>query len=132
MGTIIKPLGSAGYTNVLDAIGTDVNSPNWKISVEGVTRYTKSISYSKDGVPITVGENWTITYGDKFTSLSTVAYAPKGEPTLVLGKKSVGIGTIPQINSEDLWLNPPKINNYEFIKYITLYTSQVMFQLVIT
>lgn len=123
MGTTLKALGSVGYTNVLDATGTNVNSPNWKISVEGVTRYTKSISYSKDGVPITVGENWTITYGDKFTSLSTVVSAPKGEPTLVLGKKSVGIGTIPQINSEGLWLNPPKINNYEFIKYITLYTN---------
>ncbi|MFM1525276.1 tail fiber domain-containing protein [Helcococcus bovis] len=105
MGTTLKALGSVGYTNVLDATGTNVNSPNWKISSEGVTRYTKSISYSKEDVQITVGENWTITYGDKFTSLSTVVSAPKGEPTLVLGKKSVGINYFPTKEDEGLFVS---------------------------
>lgn len=123
MGTTLKALGSVRYSTVTNTSGTNINSPNWKISVEGITRYTSSVSYSKTGVSITTGESWTITYGDKFSTVSTVISTPKGEPTLVLGKKSVGIGTIPVKNADGLWLNPSSINGYDFIKFIKLYTA---------
>ncbi|MFM1524753.1 MULTISPECIES: PKD domain-containing protein [Helcococcus] len=123
MGTTIKALGLVGYSTVNDSSGKNINSPNWQIDVEGVKRYTSSISYSKNNVAIDRGEIWNIRYGDKFSSLSTYISTPKGEPALVIGKKSIGVGMIPENNAKGLWLNPMTINGYELIKQITIYTA---------
>ena len=123
MGTTLRAVGYLEITAVKDASGQNINAPHWKIGDDGKTRRSLSISFTKARVPITRSENWTITYGDQFSTISTVVSTPKGEPALVLGKKSVGIGTIPESNAEGLWLNPSRINGYDFIKYISLYTA---------
>lgn len=117
LGSVENPIGTTGrvtgnvsITSVLNASGTNCNGAYWKISLDSANTYNNSnITYSRT-LAIENSLNYTITFGDKFSNLSIKGTIPSGQAPLVLGKRSVGVNTVPGTNQEGLFIKDDLIN----------------------
>lgn len=100
-----NPLGTTGavrasivYKNVTKSNGTNINRAWWSISFQSGTVNSSSIDATKD-LPIESKLNFTLNYGDAFTSLKIGGAIPLGRAPFVIGKQGIGINTIPPANA---------------------------------
>lgn len=123
IGTTGRVTGTVGITNVLNASGANCNAAYWKISLDSTNTYNSTnITYSRT-LAIESSLNYTITFGDKFSDLSIKGTIPSGQAPLVLGKKSVGVNTVPGLNQEGLFIKDDLINGQKVALIYDLYAD---------
>lgn len=122
IGAEARVTGTVDIVNITNSSGSDINSVTWKISFDGNNYLSKNISATKT-VPIEETLDFTLTVSDKFSQIEIKRTIPVGSATFILGKQSVGIGTVPPANSKGLYLAPSQINGYDFVTLIELYTA---------
>lgn len=122
IGAEARVTGTVDIVNITNSSGSNINSATWKISFDGNNYASKNILATKT-VPIEETLDFTLTVSDKFSEIEIKRTIPLGSATLILGKQSVGIGTVPPINGKGLYLGSSKINDYDFVKLIELYTA---------
>lgn len=99
------PLGNIGkITGTIDIANIPNNSAWWKINLSyGSTKYNNSIMYSSR-IPVENVTDYTITYGDKFTTNEVKGAIPSASVPLSVGKSSIGVGIVQPPDSGGVWI----------------------------
>lgn len=121
---IDDPIGTTGFvsatiktSNVNNSSGSNINKPYWKISWSSTKNDNNNSVYATTIVPTNTTKLFTLEFGDNFRTLNINGIIPRGGATLVLGKESVGVNTIPPKNGKGLYIDGGLINGCQIPMY---------------
>lgn len=83
----------------------------WKISFDNSEKSGSTVLYNKWGIPFEEESRYTLEFGDRFSSSKVEGMIPSANAPLVIGKKSVGVGTIPPKSSTGLYVGGNKLED---------------------
>lgn len=125
VGDYLLITGNIAISTIPDLNGVQVNAPWWKISFDTTTRNTSAVKYTKY-LAIQETATFTLEFGDKFSGTQKITgKIGVGQAPLVLGKNSIGVGTVPPEGGQGIYLQPELINGKHVFPMIEDFASKI-------